>query len=189
MSAQRIAAVTIIAGSLVFLIGAAIGVPRVFTTTDPDARLRLLQNGITSWRLAQPLYGLGPLLVAAGAVILTVDAATRRTSVAFAVASLSLFVGVLAWGWSLYLRGTRVAEFAHGTLPSWPFTTYVLLTIFGLAAIGLGLLVAPHPPWLGWLTIAASIAFLIAYLWWKDIPPFVFYVLTLVVAAALWKPR
>ncbi len=59
-TAQAAGALLII-GSVVFLVGAAVGVPRVFTERDPQACLRMLEEGLRIWRLAQPLYGLGPL--------------------------------------------------------------------------------------------------------------------------------
>ena len=88
-------------------------------------------------------------------------------------------------GWSLYLRGTRVSDFAFGTLPSWPFATYVLVTIAGIALLALGLLTGDFPVWLGWVTLAAGAFFLVGYLRFRDIPPFVFYVLLTVVGVAV----
>jgi hypothetical protein len=44
MTAQRLAALLMIGGSVVFVVGAAIGVPAAFTERDPATRLRLLQD-------------------------------------------------------------------------------------------------------------------------------------------------
>jgi hypothetical protein len=174
----------LIVGSVIFVAGAAVGVPRVFTEPDPQVRLRLLTEHLGMWRAAQPLYGLGPVIAAAGVGYLAAGAPTRGTRATFAVACLALAVGAVAWAWSLYLRGTRVAEFAFGTLPGWPFATYVLLTIGGLALLGAGLLAGGFPVWLGWLTLGADVVFLAGYLWFRDIPPFVFYLLLLLVGLA-----
>jgi hypothetical protein len=70
-----------------------------------------------------------------------------------------------------------------GRFPGWPFTTYVLLTIGGLALLCIGLLTADFPVWVGWVTLDAAIVFLAAYLRFGDIPPFVFYALLLLVGA------
>ncbi|MGH3332594.1 MAG: hypothetical protein ACRDPJ_14955 [Nocardioidaceae bacterium] len=88
---------------------------------------------------------------------------------------------MLCWTWSVYLRMTRYREFALGGLPGWPFAVYVNLTLGGLAFLGVGLLLADVPDWLGWLTIGADALLLAAYLRWMDIPPFVFYLLLTVV--------
>lgn len=185
MTTDRTAGILLVVGSVVFGVGAAIGVPGVFTQPDPQTRLRMLTERLGSWRVAQPLYGLGPMIAAAGVGWLAADAPDQATRAMFAAACLALVIGALAWGWSLYLRGTRIREFAFGTLPGWPFATYVLLTIGGLALLGIGLLAGGLPAWLGWLTLAADILFLTGYLRYRDIPPFVFYLLLLLVGAVV----
>jgi hypothetical protein len=180
VSADHTAGVLLVTGSVVFLVGAAVGVPAVFTQRDPEVRLRMLTERLGSWRVAQPLYGLGPMIAAAGVGSLAVGAA-GKAQIALAAACAALFAGALAWGWSLYLRGTRIAEFAFGTLPGWPFSSYVLLTIGGLALLGVGLLAGDSADWLGWLTLGADLVFLGGYVRFKDIPPFVFYLLLLLV--------
>jgi hypothetical protein len=196
-----LASVLLIGGSVVFLAGAAIGVPRVFMEPDPDARLRLLRARPRAWRWAQPLYAGGPLLAAAGVVVLAASAGTGQHSIAggagelgtagagprtmLAAAGAALVVGAVAWARCVHQRTVRVADFAHGRLPGWPFTTYVLLTIAGLALLGAGLLVGGFPAWLGWLVLAADAAFLAAYLRLRDLPPFVFYLLLIAVGSAL----
>ena len=173
-----------IVGSVVFGIGAAVGVPGVFTQRDPQVRLRMLGERLRAWRIAQPLYGVGPLVAASGVAFLAASSHEGSRAV-LAAASVALALGVLPWGWSLYLRGTRVSEFALGTLPGWPFATYVLLTIAGIALLAIGLLIGYFPTWLGWVTLGADVVFLAGYLRFKDIPPFVFYVLLLVVGLAV----
>ena len=122
VTAERVAAILLIVGSTVFGIGAAVGVPGVFAQRDPQVRLRMLTERLRAWQVAQPLYGAGPVIAAAGVAFLA--AASHEASRAVLEASCAaLAVGALAWGWSLYLRGTRVSEFAFGTLPGWPFAT------------------------------------------------------------------
>jgi hypothetical protein len=182
---DQTAGVLLITGALIFLAGAAVGVPTVFTVGDPQARLRLLEQHPGRWRAAQPLYGLGPLITVAGVGSLAAGAASQGTRATFWAACLALAIGALAWSRSLYLRGTRMSEFAFGTLPGWPFATYVLLTIAGLALLGIGILTGGFPVWLGWFTFGADIVFLIGYTRFKDIPPLVFYLLLIVVGAVL----
>jgi hypothetical protein len=177
--------ILLITGSVVFLVGAAIGVPGVFMESDAHERLRMLNEHLTMWRIAQPLYGLGAMIAAIGVAVLAAAAHGRTARVLVAAGSVALILGALAWAWSLYLRGTRVSEFAFGTLPGWPFAAYVLLTIGGLALFGAGLLAGGSRPWLGWLTLAADVLMLASYLWFKDIPPFVFYLLLLAIGAVV----
>jgi len=63
---------------------------------DPRARLRLLQKRLGSWRMAQPLYGLGPIIAAAGVGYLAADAPDQGTRTIFAAACLELAIGALA---------------------------------------------------------------------------------------------
>ena len=66
MTSDHTPGLLLIVGSVVFLVGAAVGVPRVFTEPGPQARLRLLTDHRGMWHAAQPLYGLGPITAAAG---------------------------------------------------------------------------------------------------------------------------
>lgn len=186
MTPDRLAAVLTVGGSAVFLLGAAVGVPAVFTQPDPDARLRLLRDNLTRWRIAQPLYALGPLLVAAGIGVLGAGMSSQAARTAVAISCLALAAGGLAWTRSVHQRTIRVTEFAHGTLPAWPFATYVLLTIGGLALLAVGLLADHRAPGAAWVTIAADVTFLAGYLRFADLPPFLFYLLFSAIAAALW---
>jgi len=185
MNSVQIAGVLFIAGSTIFIFGAGIGVPRIWTEPDPHARLRILEERRTMWRIAQPFYGLGAIVAGAGAGYLAVDATSRATQSLFSVACVAMIVGALAWCWSLYLRGTRVEDFVFGRQPAWPFLTYVLLTIAGMALLGAGLLTGGFPTWLALRVLFADLAILGAYIGYKDIPPFVFYLLLLVVGIVL----
>ncbi len=185
MSTRQIAAMLLITGSIIFLVGAAIGVPRVFTEPDPEVRLRLLLNHVTAWRASQPLYAFGALVAAAGVGCLVPTSGTPVSRGLYAAACAALALGALPWAWATYQRGRLVYDFAYRQLPGWPFATYVLLTIAGLALLGIGLLSASAPAWLGWLTIGADIAFLIGYVSFKDIPPFVFFLLFTLIGAVL----
>jgi hypothetical protein len=66
MDGATTATLLVVSGSAILLVGAAIGVPRVFTERDPATKLRMLEERLTWWRAAQPLYAGGPLVAAAG---------------------------------------------------------------------------------------------------------------------------
>ena len=175
-TSDALAGVLVLVGSAVFFLGASLGVPRVFTESRPEQRLAMLEDRLSAWRLAQPLYALGPLIAAIGIGVLA-GATAGSGRVALALSCLALVVGALSWSWATYLRGTDHRAFAEGTLPGWPFAGYVWLTLAGLMALGIGLLLADFPVWAGWLTVGADVVFAAAYLRYRDIPPFVFYLL------------
>ncbi len=173
-----------IIGSVVFGLGAGVGVPGVFTQRDPAVRLRMLSERLRAWQIAQPLYAIGSAVAAAGVAFLAA-ASEDAGRVVLAGSCATLCVGALAWCWALYLRGTRVSDFAFGALPSWPFATYVLLTIAGIALLALGLLIGDFRTWIGLITVGADVVFLAGYVRFKDIPPFVFYLLLALVGLAV----
>ena len=185
MTAQQTAGTLLIAGSVLFLIGAAIAVPAVFTESDPRARLRLLEEHRCAWLAGQPLYALGPMIAALGVGRLAADAPAGWTRAVLWGAAAALLTGSLAWVWSVSQRASRISEFAFGTLPGWPFTTYVLLTIGGLGLLGSALLASGAQRWLAWLTLGADVLYLAAYLRFGDIPPFVFYLLLALVGVVV----
>lgn len=175
------AAVLLLSGSAMFGVGAAIGVPRVFTTPDRGEKARMLAGSPTAWRLSQPLYALGSLVAAAGvgALAAAVDSTLLTVSCAL------LVVGGLAWSVSVYRRAVRPHDFAMGLLPAWPFVLYAWLTFAGLALLGAGILLDRGPDWLGWLVLVPDVLLVVAYLRFRDIPPFVFYVILTVVGLAV----
>lgn len=172
--------VWLIVGSVVFLVGAAIGVPKVFMTADRDERLRLLEDHLGWWRAAQFGYGVGPSIASAGAIVVGAGIG-GAAGVLWMAAGASLMVGSLAWAWSCWLRGLDPLGWARGEQSGRPFRAYVWLTLGGLAALGAGVFAADLPGWLGWLVVVADAGYLTLFVVTGDIPPFVFYVLLLVV--------
>ena len=182
--AASAAGVVMVAGSALFLVGAAVAVPRVFTEPDHEERLRMLQERLVMWRLGQPLYAVGALVAALGVGSLAADS-DAGSRAWLAVSCGLLVVGALAWAWSVYLRAVRPRDFALGELPGGPFVAYVWLTVAGLFLLGVGIELGDWPDWLGWFTLAADALFLAAYLRYRDIPPFVFSLLLSVVGVAV----
>ena len=178
------AGVLMISGSVLFLVGAGIAVPRVFTEPDSEKKLRMLAERLWWWRLGQPLYALGALVAALGVGALVAD--DRATKGKWFEASCALLVlGALAWSLSVYRRALRPRDFALGQLPGWPFAAYVWLTVAGLFLLGSGFLTGRWSDVLGWIVLGADALFVVAYLRYRDIPPFVFYVLLSVVGIAV----
>jgi hypothetical protein len=169
----------LIARSILFFLGAGIDVPGVFPEADPQQSASHADRAPDHVPHRAAALRLDSMLVAAGVGCLAAAANGRGARGVLAASCLAVAIGVLACALSLYLRGTQVAEFARGTLPGWPFATYVLLAIGGLALLGLGLLAGRFPARLDWVVVGADVLFLVRYLWFKDIPPFVYYLLLL----------
>ena len=154
------ATILVLTGSAMFLVGAAIAVPRVFTEPDREQKFRMLETSLVWWRVGQPLYATGALVASGGIGFLAASAASGSGRGWLIVSCLLMLVGALCWSWSVYQRGRRIHEFALGDLPGWPFASYVCLTLAGLGLLGVGLLVANFPAWTGWATLAGALGFL-----------------------------
>lgn len=169
-------------GSALFLAGAAIAVPRVFTEPNRERKLRMLETGLMRWRVGQPLYAAGAVVASAGIGFLPTSAVSGLGRASLTMSCVLLSIGAVCWSWSVYQRFRSVREFVLGELPGWPFAWYVRLTLVGLGCLGFGLLVADFPAWTGWATLVGAAGILIAYVRFGDIPPFVFYLLLPVVS-------
>ena len=177
MTPEQIAGGLLIAGSTGFGLGAAIGVPRVFTAPDAEGRLRMLELHRGLWRTAQPLYGAGAVVTSLAVGYLASGSADGRSRTALWGACVALLTGALAWGWSLYLRGTRIAAFAFRTLPGVAVRRLRPPHDRRTHAARCGA-VAPRLPDLARLAhVRCQHRLLDRLRLWRDIPPFVFYVL------------
>lgn len=169
----RAAGWLILAGTLVFFAGVTFGVPQVFVTRTPEARLALLQSRAVAWRTAQWFYAGGPVLTGVG--VLTLAATWSGTArLLVGAAGGALLVGAVLFSVACARRGRRIEAFARGELPAGPWLGYVWLTLAGLALLGLASL--SYETWVGVLLLIAAAAFTILFVVARDIPPFTFYV-------------
>jgi hypothetical protein len=66
------------------------------------------------------------------------------------------------------------------------FLLYSLLTQVGLVLVGIILLRSGIANWVGWMFIIGSAAFFLLMVIFRDMPPFVYYVLTMIAAVTLF---
>jgi hypothetical protein len=100
-------------------------------------------------------------------------------------AAAALVVGALAWASLAIRRAIHYREFARGELPGWAFVIYVTLTIAGLAAAAVSFFVGDFASWLGWETAIADAIYVAIYARTRDIAPFAFYLLFIVLGVGL----
>lgn len=175
----RTAGWLILAGILVFFTGAAFGVPQVFVTRTPEARLALLRSRAGAWRTAQWFYAGGPVLTGVGVLVLAA-AWSGPAQLLAGSAGGALLAGAVLFSVSCARRGHRIEEFARGQLPAGPWLGYVWLTLVGLALLGLASL--EYETWIGVLLLVAAAAFTALFVISRDIPPFAFYLVLAVYA-------
>ncbi|HVR78785.1 MAG TPA: hypothetical protein VMS99_10370, partial [Acidimicrobiia bacterium] len=136
------------------------------------------QEHRTLWLFSQYGFGLGAVVTASGFVLLA-SAKSAGSNPLAGLASYGMLIGALLWGINLVLRATDAEGFAAGTHPRWPFLVYTLLTMLGLAVWGWLYLQGDFPTWLGWATLVPIVTLFLVLIFLRDMPPFVYYVITL----------
>jgi hypothetical protein len=187
ISLQKTSALVVMLGSVLFLIAAFLPISfRVFPEPSAARKLDALTSSPTAWFAAQIFFGLGALVTVLG-VGLAAYGFRAQPFGGLAQASVAvLTLGTLLWVWHLGERTVDPAAFANGALSVWPLLLYFGLTEAGLALFGVALLGSGLPAWLGWVVIGSMALFFAIVVIFRDIPPFVFYAITLLVGIVLY---
>lgn len=183
----RTSSVLLGVGSVLFLVAAFLPVSRVYAEPDPEKKLEIILELKWMWNLSSVLFGIGSLVVVFGWALF-VFSFNELSKVIIPLASIILLgTGALLWTWHVTERIIHPVGFVNGTNTPHLFLVYSLLTQVGLALAGWFLLRMPVPDWPGWMLIFGSAILFILMLVFKDMPPFVYYLLTLVLAITLFS--
>lgn len=177
MAAFRI---VLIAGSLVFLAAAFFPlIYKVIMERDAEKQRAMIRASFGSWRAVCVLFGSSGLVTAAGIALL----ASELNSVLAWSAAAAALIGAVCWG---LIQVQRVRHSSLSTPNSkWAFPAYTLLTQGALIALGAALLQAGVVAWVGWMLVILTGLLVAAYFYFKDVAPFVYYLLTLIAAVGL----
>ena len=178
MGIKRVAATILIVGSVLFIIAAFMPVSRVFVEPSPAAKLEIIDSNRTAWSASQVLFGLGASIAAIGLGFVAYHLRGTPGAVWAYLGLVAVILGAVLWDGHVYLRAVDPEGFVEGSLIGWLFPAYALLTQLGLLAFGVAYLRAGYSAWLGAITVGGAVIFFIVYLIFKDIPPFVYYILT-----------
>ncbi|MCU1517777.1 MAG: hypothetical protein JWQ75_2498 [Pseudarthrobacter sp.] len=159
----------------------------VHATTDPAARLAMLQRSRGFWVAGQFLAAAGTAAVPVGFVRFAQAIRSGPAKTLASAASAALLAGAPLFVVALADRASDLERFAYRRGPSWPFLTYAGLHVGALAAVGAGILLSPLRPWTGITATAGATAFGAILAGAKDIPPFVFYLVEAAVGAELMR--
>ena len=166
----------LVAGAVVFLCAAFAPSSMVFGMKDPEPQREFLARHARSWRWGQIPFAAGALVSAVGLGLLGHELDDQAIHVAGIVAA----VASLPWCRHCWLRARSWTAFLDGSLPGWHFPVFEWGTLAALATTGTALLSTDFPTWTGWYTIATTAVFTVFWLTAKDLPPFVFYLVTVV---------
>ena len=92
-----------------------------------------------------------------------------------------MLIGAIAWSIHLFKRAKHPGMFIRKELSKLPFNVYTIATILGLIIIGITLFNGDVSAGIAWLTIIFNAIFLVLYFIYRDIPPFVYYILTFII--------
>jgi hypothetical protein len=183
---QKSTAIVLGLGSLMFLVAAFLPYSKVFAEPDPEKKLTIILEMKRMWTIGQVLFGLGAVVTVVGLGMLSYG--FRDITVArWAYLGVALmFVGSLLWCWHLWERTIDPEAFANGLYTRYLFILYSVFTQLGLVLVGILLLKSCLADWTGWMFIIAMAVIFVLMVIFKDMPPFVYYVLTLICAVVLF---
>ena len=187
MGTERVGAIILLVGSVLFVTAAFMPVSRVFAEPNPAAKLEIIAGNRTAWSASQVLFGLGASIAAIGLGLVAHHLRPTPGAVWAYVGLAAVILGAVLWDGHVYLRAADPEGFVEGRLIGWLFPAYALLTQFGLLAYGVAYLRAGYPAWLGGVTVAGAVIFFIILFVLKDIPPFFYYVLTFIAGIRLMR--
>jgi hypothetical protein len=184
---DRATALTIVIGSILFLAAAFSPISRVFGIRAATQRLDIILGAPNQWAVAQLLFALGSLVTVVGIGMLAYRMSGHGVAVYLRMAAAVMGIGALLWTWHVFVRAVEPALFTAGQIPVALFAGYSLLTIIGLALLGFALLQAGYQPWVAWLAMGSAALFLVLGLAFGDMPPLVYYLVTLTIGIVLFR--
>ncbi len=187
MSSIKIGSIIIIAGSVLFIIAAFSPISRIFGIPAPERKLEIILSAPNQWITAQIFFALGALVTVAGLSIVTYSFRNQPFSVLLNISVAILFIGASLWIWHVYLRAVDPQLFTDRGIPVWYFATYTFLTQIGLAFFGIALLRTGLQNWVGWMMIGSMGFFFVLTIIFRDMPPFVYYIVTLITGVMLYR--
>lgn len=185
IDAIRISAVLLILGTLLTYTGFGIFPWRIYTERDTEQRLNLLAEWPQRWKLAQSFVVLGAMTSMAGSVFLVPLFSGSPGFMLAAIAAAGFVVGHVFWIWQLGLRIAQPQKFGRGELPAFLFFTYAILTLLALACFGAAFWLQGTHQVLGIGVVVSALVVLGLFLKFKDMPPFIFYAISLTIGLAL----
>jgi hypothetical protein len=189
MSILKISAMVIFVGSIAFLIAAFSPISRVYGLSRAEDKLAMIKGDPGAWKISQTLFSFGAIITAVGIALAAYVLRDRSSASLLYVGATFLVIGAAVWTWHVYLRTADPASFVNGLLPGWHFALYSLLTMAAFLLIGIALPRMGFSAWGGWLLLGGALLFSILYIIFRDMPPFVHYLLGLVFAFALFRGR
>jgi len=172
-------------GSLLFLVAAFLPYSKVFVEHDPEKRMAIITEMKRMWNIANIFFILGAIITVIG-LTLFLFGFKEIVSTRLSYLNIILFiVGAALWSWVITERIISPEKFANGTNTPYLFVIYSILMQVGLFLFGFLLLKTNLVNWVSWMLMLGSSTIFILMIIFKDMPPFVYYLLTLTLAVVM----
>ncbi len=172
-------------GSLLFLIAAFGPYARVFGNDPPEKKLEIITRLKIYWDIGHIFFGGGAVITVAGLSVLAFGMKNVEGGLGAQIGSILMIVGGFLWFWSCLERISSPEGFIYGNNTPYLFAIYSVLTQVGMVMVGWMLLNADMADWIGWMFTIGGIALFVLMVIFKDMPPFVYYIITSVLAINL----
>lgn len=200
MNGAAVVGLSLVAGSICFLVGAFNpALFRVWTAPD-DVQLRLIHQRRTAWMVANALFVVATVLTTGG--LLAVPDRLGADAVALGrLAGTTYLLAAVAWLLSLVFRlsvtpavatkfvSTGMVDPTYDMLGRWSgglFATFTILAGISIVALGLAILLGGAlPVLLGWTIVIIGAVIVGGFLLAGDMPPFVAYLPTAALGVSL----
>jgi hypothetical protein len=185
MDISQVAALLLILGTGLIYTGFGAFPPRIYTEKDIQQKLDLLASHPRRWILCQSLVISGGIASMAGAIMLIPLFGKSQGALLVGIGVIGFVFGHLFWIWHLALRTRYPQKFAKNELPGWLYYAYSIPLLLGLALIGAAFWLQGIHPVLGAGIFLGALLVLGVFLKIKDMPPFIYYALTLTIGLTL----
>jgi hypothetical protein len=185
MDVTRLPAILLILGTALTYIGFSVFPPRIFTLKVIQEKMDLLAARPQLWTASQSSVILGALASTAGALYLSPIFNDTLGALPVTIAAVGFALGHVFWIWHLGLRIAAPQKFAKNELPGWLGMAYAVLVLLALAAFGAAFWLQGTNPLLGAGIFLGAVLVLGLYLKVKDMPPFIYYAMTLAIGVTL----
>jgi hypothetical protein len=187
---EKTAGIALIIGSLLFVIAAFMPITiRVVTAPNPRQLAEFIQNDRMGWLFVNILFGVGSIVAVLGLSLFSLHVQSISGRLISYLGAAAAAFGSLLWVIIVYNRAVLPAEALGSDLSvnSWMFPVYTVLMQIGLMIIGFVLIQSGYPGWLSWGMLAVGGLSLLAFLFFKDMPPFAHYVPLLILGITLLR--
>jgi hypothetical protein len=185
MHMNRTNGIVLLIGSLLFLVAAFMPVSQVFAVRGAARKLAVIAADRSGWLVSQCFFVLGATVAFIGMGMLAYRLKATKGSTFPLIAVAAAGIGLVLWMMYVYLRTISPEDFVYNRIPRWLFPTYSYLTLLAIFVIGLESCRFNFPRWLSFFNMGSAVLFALAFLIFKDLPPLLYYIVTLVDGIAL----